>query len=793
MTTMTEANLSALDAVIGQPEALVAIRRALRLRELAGSKPAQPTAFVFIGPDGCGKGFAADSLARLDHPGRPLYRVAMGTYQSDNEAAGLIGVRSFYKTARPGELTSFVRENPEALLIFEDFDRAHPNVQDVLAPMLAKGVLVDQCGFHDGDPRQGKQIAPPEVNFSRTLIVFTTSLGRKLYDDEAWVARMTEKPGMLDNILVQEVASATSDHYASRQPAVGRSLMAELGNLEWVLFRRLDLDALMKIAGRQFESLEGMVRNGGYGGVQLGDGGADDVRELLTTVVLANGPEPKPALLDAQNLARTYLGPVLEQAAPARGTLTVNLAETAKINLRRTLAELGENPLRNLFRKNWTLTCHPRAIVGEDGNSVITIEGCEPERVPNRRDFGGVGGLAVNLPEQRFADIAGHAEAKRRLKEIIGLLQAPGALARWDVEAPRGMLLWGPPGTGKTMLARAFACEADLPFVATTGSELLDPRNIDRVFDLAREYAPAAIFIDEIDALGRRDQGGAAHAINHLLSEIDGFAGAEGGIFVIAASNLPERIDPAILRSGRLDLQIHIPPLDAAARAYFVDRLRGMARLSRKDWRHVIELSAGMTGADLEKLRRELAYDLLRLGRARATRDDIVEHINVIKYGIRDTRERTREEFEHIAWHEAGHIVLSQLLNPDVAIRNASITGRGNAAGFVEFDGEAHRNRRMTRKEVKEDLIILMGGRAAQVIKFGEDGIDAGVADDLAKARELARRAIAEWGMEMVGAAETERHVGQWLASAEIEARRLLESHCEAVETTYCRLISKVE
>ena len=182
MTTMTEASLSALDAVIGQPEALVAIRRALRLRELAGSKPVQPTAFVFIGPDGCGKSFAADSLARLDHPGRPLYRVAMSTYQNDNEAAGLIGVRPFYKTARPGELTSFVRDNPEAMLIFEDFDRAHPNVQDVLAPMLAKGALVDQCGFHDGDPRQGRQIAPPEVEFSRTLIVFTTSLGRKLYD-----------------------------------------------------------------------------------------------------------------------------------------------------------------------------------------------------------------------------------------------------------------------------------------------------------------------------------------------------------------------------------------------------------------------------------------------------------------------------------------------------------------------------------------------------------------------------------------------------------------------------------
>lgn len=153
---MSEADLSFMSAVIGQAEALSTIRKALRIRELAGSRIAQPMALVFIGPEGCGKGFAADCLAGLSRPARPVYRVAMGTYQSDNEAAGLIGLRSIYKTAKPGELTSFVRENPEALLIFEDFDRAHPNVQDVLAPMLAKGVLVDQYGFHDGDPKKGR-------------------------------------------------------------------------------------------------------------------------------------------------------------------------------------------------------------------------------------------------------------------------------------------------------------------------------------------------------------------------------------------------------------------------------------------------------------------------------------------------------------------------------------------------------------------------------------------------------------------------------------------------------------
>jgi cell division protease FtsH len=781
-------HLSFLEPIIGQSAAVSSIRRALRLRALSDGQQKQPLAFLFAGPEGCGKSFAAHRLALQGDRERPILRIAMGTYQSDNEAAALIGLRAIYNSARPGLLTAFVRENPDALIIFEDFDRAHPNVQDVLAPMLARGVLTDQCGFFEGDPRKGVQIAPPEVDFSRTLIVFTTALGRKLYDDERWLEQVAAKPGLLNSALIQTVAGETSDHFSDKQAAVGRALMAELGKAEWILFNRLSMEALLAIARTQFDALDAMARLAGFSGVQLGDGSETASKELLTAIVLANGPEPKPALLEAVDLARTYLAPALEYAGG--GCVTVDLSEAAKTNLRAVLTELGEQTLRNLFRNNWMLHCTVAAAPGAQG-PVLTVDGCEASRVPNRQDYGS-SGLTVDLPEQRFSDIAGHLDAKRRLQEVIGMLRQPEKLSRWNVEAPRGMLLWGPPGTGKTMLARAFACEADLPFIATTGTEMLDPRRVARVFELARKYAPAAIFIDEIDALGRRDKDGAIHAINQMLAEIDGFDG-EGRLFVIAASNLPERVDPAILRSGRLDLHVHIPPLDTAARKYFIDRLRSMVRLNKQDWQRIIDLSAGMTGADLEKLRRELAYDLLRSGKSRASSDDIIEHINTLKYGVRDTRERTREELEHIAYHEAGHVLLSQMLNPEVGIRNVSITGRGKAAGFVEFDAEAHHNRRMTRKEVKEDLIILMGGRIAQMIKFGEEGIDAGVADDLAKARKLARRAIEEWGMEMVDATETERHVGQWLTSAEIEARQLLEKHREALETTYCRLISKVE
>ena len=782
--------LSFLDGIIGQPAAVASIRRALRLRALGESQQKQPLAYVFAGPEGCGKGFTANQLAQHGGRERPILRIAMGTYLSDNEAAALIGLRAIYNGARPGLLTAYVRENPDALIIFEDFDRAHPNVQDVLAPMLARGVLTDQCGFFDGDPRKGVQIARPEVDFSRTLIVFTTALGRKLYDDERWLEQVAAKPGLLNNALIQTVSAETSDHFSDKQAAVGRALMAELSKTEWVLFNRFSLDSLLAIARTQFDALDAMARRAGFSGVQLGDGSDHASKELLTAIVLANGPEPKPALLEATDLARTYLAPALEFAGS--GHVTVDLSETAITNLRSVLAELGEQPLRNLFRKNWMLHCTVEAAQGLNG-PVLTIEGCEASRVPNRKDYGN-SGLTVDLPEQRFSDIAGHLEAKRRLQEVIGMLRKPEMLSRWDVEAPRGMLLWGPPGTGKTMLARAFACEADLPFIATTGTEMLDPRRVTRVFELARKYAPAAIFIDEIDALGRRDKDGAIHAINQVLAEIDGFDG-EGRLFVIAATNLPERVDPAVLRSGRLDLHVHIPPLDTAARKYFIDRLRSMARLNKFEWQRIIDLSAGMTGADLEKLRRELAYDLLRSGKSRASSDDIIEHINTLKYGVRDTRERTREELEHIAYHEAGHILLSQLLNPEVKINHISLSPRGGAEGFVEFDNESYRNRRMTRKEVKEELGILMAGRAAQVLKFGEDGVDAGAADDLDKARLLAQRALGAWAMgEAIDAnqpdAVAEHSVQTWLLEAEAKATHLLREHETWLEQIFNQLLA---
>lgn len=762
-----------LDAIIGQATAVSSLRRALRLRRLAATSSQLPLAFVFAGPEGCGKGFTAEQLAKAEGRERPLLRLPMATFQSDNEAAGLVGLRPIYNSARPGQLTSFVRENPQALVIFEEIDRAHPNVQDVLAPMLSKGELVDQCGFYAGEPKKGVLIAPPEVDFSDTLLVFTTALGDRVYNDEDWLAQLEGKPGLLNSTLIQAVAGETSGHFREGMSAMGRSLMAELANAEWVLFKRLDLTALLEITGHQFALLDAMARRAGFTELRLADGCENATNALLTAIVLAHGPTPSPALLEAGDLARLYLAPVLEQGG--EGRITVDLTESAKTNLRRVLLTLGDAPLRNLFRKNWMLQCTVSTAQTSEG-VVVWVDGCEAVRVPNRQDFGNAG-LAVDLPEQRFTSIAGHLAAKARLGEVIRLLRQPETLSRWQVAAPRGMLLWGPPGTGKTMLARAFACEADLPFIATTGTEMLDPNRVGRVFDLARKYAPAAIFIDEIDALGRRDKGGAGHAINQLLAEIDGFAGHRAALFVIAATNLPERIDPAILRSGRLDLVVEIPALDTAARTYFINRLRPMARLNKAQWQDIVEQSVGMTGADLEKLRRELAYDLLRRGRKQASHDEILEHINIIKYGVRDTRERTREEMEHVAYHEAGHLLLSQLLNPEVKIQKVSLTPRGNTNGFIEFDVESMMNRRMTKKEVKEMLVILMGGRAAQMVKFGEDGIDAGAADDLRKARALAKQAIEEWGMGSDLTGVKSQEADKWLWEAFEVAKSMLEKN----------------
>ena len=315
------------------------------------------------------------------------------------------------------------------------------------------------------------------------------------------------------------------------------------------------------------------------------------------------------------------------------------------------------------------------------------------------------------------------------------------------------MLLHGQPGTGKTMLAKALAAEADLPFIATTGPQLLDKELIRTVFKRARKFAPCLVFIDEIDALGVRGAGGVDVCINQLLTEIDGFTESrDGGVFVIAATNYRSKVDPALTRSGRLDLCLEVPMLDREARSHFIDKLKILPLADQWNADLLVELSAGMTGADLEKLCREAALDLIRRPRPTITQAELLEQLNVIKHGARVENPPLREQMAATAYHEAGHAIVSMMLNPDVRIEQVTIVPRGNALGFTAYSAESMENRHFNRNEVMNLMCVCLAGRIAETKQFPVEGNaggeDAGASSDLAKATSLAWRAVTQWGLD---------------------------------------------
>ncbi len=301
------------------------------------------------------------------------------------------------------------------------------------------------------------------------------------------------------------------------------------------------------------------------------------------------------------------------------------------------------------------------------------------------------------------------------------------------------------------MLAKAFAKEAELPFISTTGLELLQPEKTKSIFTRAKAYAPAIIFIDEIDTIGKRDgENGREVPINKLLSEMDGFTGRKGeDIFVIAATNYKENIDPAIIRPGRVEIHIEINNLDKDARQYFLNKIIEKKPTSGSfDMKQLLMYTTGFTGSQLEMLGKEASYFCLRHGLTAITQEILIEQINTIKYGERQSYLSLEQMFEETAVYEAGRAVISKTLMPHVNIEHVSLTPRDNNEHFISHNYNDVQDN-MTVKDFKDKICVSLAGRTAQMKRFGEiEGMDTGASNDLQQATRDAYAAIAHYGMD---------------------------------------------
>ena len=359
-----------------------------------------------------------------------------------------------------------------------------------------------------------------------------------------------------------------------------------------------------------------------------------------------------------------------------------------------------------------------------------------------------------------FADVAGVDEAKAELQEIVAFLKDPQGYGRLGARMPKGVLLVGPPGTGKTLIAKAVAGEAGVPFFSISGSEFVEmfvgvgAARVRDLFEQARARAPAIIFIDELDALGRaRGAAGPVgghdereQTLNQLLVELDGFD-SSSGLVLLSATNRPEILDPALLRAGRFDRQVLVDRPDKAGRvAILVVHSRKIRLAAGVDLGQVAALTTGFSGADLANLCNEAALAATRRGGGDVTLADFTLAVERIVAGLeKKNRVLNAREREIVAHHEMGHALVALSLPGADVVHKVSIIPRGVGALGYTIQRPTEDRFLMTRSELEHKIMVLLGGRAAEKLVFGH--LSTGAADDLAKVTDIARDMVTRYGM----------------------------------------------
>jgi cell division protease FtsH len=359
-----------------------------------------------------------------------------------------------------------------------------------------------------------------------------------------------------------------------------------------------------------------------------------------------------------------------------------------------------------------------------------------------------------------FADVAGVEEAKEEVEELVEFLRNPGKFQKLGGHIPRGVLMLGSPGTGKTLLARAIAGEAKVPFFSISGSDFVEmfvgvgASRVRDMFDQAKKHAPCIIFIDEIDAVGRhRGAGlGGGHdereqTLNQLLVEMDGFEGGEG-VIVIAATNRPDVLDPALLRPGRFDRQVVVPLPDIRGREGILKvHMRKVPLADDVKPRNIARGTPGFSGADLANLVNEAALFAAREAAKTVSMDHFERAKDKIMMGAeRRSMVMSEKEKKLTAYHEAGHAIVGRLVPEHDPVYKVTIIPRGRALGVTMFLPEADKYS-ISRKQLDSQMASLFGGRVAEELVFGVENVTTGASNDIERATQIARNIVTRWGL----------------------------------------------
>lgn len=811
---------------------------------------------TFMGPPAVGKTLMAELIAKALH--RPFLRLDMSSY-NDHEATlcDLFGVHRSYKAARMGLLTAFVKENPVSVLLLDEFEKAHPNVQNRFLQILERGDAQDLY-------------SEKFISFRDTIVILTSNLGREIYNRNftAYNLSQTAQATLLH-------ALKTETDPQTGMPYLSEAIVSRIASGRVILFNRLRPEVLFELTVRELEERERFFRER-YGiGLNtdrawlarmliLNQGANADVRTVLKSVrefyeknivrliriarkqggayftsvrieeddsdmtesareffrspnkarilvccddgqkelfradgetefVFADGElSPKEiadmdislAIMERQREETLYKGQLFRTLIAGEEcpvyVFDVHAETDAELYEYTDRGATGvfhagkEQPLgqwiggilcgvrltfltQMLFRTNRVVTFTPSySLRKERGEAVLTLGGIDVEVAKEAGDLDAFV-PARNLPNVKFDDVYGAEAAKTELRNVVDILKNYKKYRRMGIRIPRGILLGGAPGTGKTMLAKALAGESGFQIMEKNASEFLNKyvgegaRLVRECYAAAKKYAPCILFLDEADAIAKTrtadEQGGAYGVLNALLSEMDGFADASASpVLTVAATNFDigrgtSDLDPAFLRRFDRKLQIELP--DRAIRErYLSDRLSAVAGgVSARMVENLAKRSPGWSISELELVVQNAVRKAVCGG---GELDDGALNEAFENYADGEKKRFDEAKLRQVAYHEAGHAVIAALhgLMPTYA----TVTARGNYGGYVYYGNEEMTE--LTKNEVLARIRILLGGRAAERVRFGAEGVTTGASDDLKRATDLVMKYLCEFGMD---------------------------------------------
>lgn len=776
------------DHIIGQDAAVMKFMDAYfnsEIRFQAEKKKKSPKNVVlFTGTPGVGKTYLAETFA--EYSKLPYKRFDMSGFAHRESFHQFVGFAKTWKDSRPGILTTYMKEHPECVLLFDEIEKADRSVIRLFLQILDGGELYDEY-------------TEERVSFARATIIFTTNTGRMLYEgkEEEDLSELSNQ--VIIDGLIKDVDPVTNAPYFPTEIA------SRLSSHTIIMFNHLSPDNIKHVMDSNAKKC--MEENEKQFHFSI-----EECYGLIPTMLYHNGGRT-----DARNASKYFqkflnkelLG-ILELIMKEEGSNAVNALSRVRFQIDFDRAEKEVTDLYDAcddaarFKENCEymalrhqcLNYETRYEYDHDkAEAVIVLYDLKLDMAINAEDQDEIVSPDAK-PNVHWEDIVVEKDVKEELQYFVEYLSHPKEYIKKGGRAPRGVLMYGPAGTGKTSLAKAVATESDVVFINLDAASLnhMGVGGVQHVFRVARKYAPSVVFIDEVDAIGaNRETYGASPVLNALLTEMDGFTKDENRpVFVMAATNLGSDIDPALVRRFDRTICVDVPSEENRGiilRMFLKKHGEMFQNVSEAEIESLVKRSAGMSPSRLENVIETAIRDSIRKN-ASVTDELLDEAFEKCVYGDVVTVS-TKEDMLHTARHEVGH-ALMELVNGRYPVF-ICVVSRANFGGYLL--PEEQKNSHVTKDDLLRRIRTALGGRSAEMEYYGKEGITTGSGSDLDKATRIAKAMVTSYGMyeeelglQVISDAEYENHtaakelVNQILSRELAEARRIVRENREAAD-----------